>query len=81
MSKVIKAKYTKGVFTPPEPVRLRENEVVDVTVPEPEKDGDDEAFLSSAGGWRDLVPEEFINDVYEHRLRGTPWDGGNGCGH
>ena len=81
MSKVIKAKYTKGVFTPLEPVRLRENEVVDVTVPEPEEDGDDEAFLSSAGGWRDLVPEEFINDVYGHRLRGAPWDGGNGCGH
>ncbi len=71
MSKVIKAKYTKGIFAPLEPVHLRENEVVDVTVPEPEKDGDDEAFLSSAGGWRDLVPEEFINDVYERRLHGN----------
>ena len=71
MSKVIKAKYTKGVFTPLEPIRLRENEVVEVTVPEPEEDADDEAFLSSAGGWRDLVPEGFIDDIYERRLRGN----------
>ncbi len=71
MSKVIKAKYKKGVFTPLEPVHLRDNEVVDVTVPEPEKGGDDEAFLSSASGWKDLVSEEFINEMYERRLRGN----------
>ena len=69
MSKIIKARYAKGVFTPLEPVHLREDEVVEVTVPEPEKDRDDEAFLSSAGGWKDLVPEEFSNVVYERRLR------------
>ena len=69
MSRVIKAKYTKGVFTPLEPVRLREEEVVEVIVPEPKED--DEAFLSSASGWKDLIPEEFIKEVYERRLRGS----------
>jgi len=37
-------------------VHLREDEVVEVTVPEPEEDEDNEAFLSSAGRWKDLVP-------------------------
>ena len=68
MSRIIKAKYTKGVFTPLEPVRLREDEVVEVIVPEPKEDEDDEVFLSSAGGWKDLIPEEFIKEVYERRL-------------
>ena len=71
MSRVIKAKYTNGVFTALEPVRLREEEVVEVIVPEPKEDEDDEAFLSSAGGWKDLIPEEFIKEVYERRLRGN----------
>ena len=69
MSRVIKAKYTKGVFTPLQPVRLREDEVVEVIVPDPKEDEDDAAFLSSAGGWNDLIPEEFIKQVYERRLR------------
>ena len=71
MSRVIKAKYTKGVFTPLESMRLREDEVVEVIVSEPMEDEDDEASLSSAGGWKDLIPEEFINEVYERRLRGN----------
>ena len=71
MSRVIKAKYTKGVFTPLQPVRLREDEVVEVIVPDPKEDEDDAAFLSSAGGWNDLIPEEFIKQVYERRLRGN----------
>lgn len=70
MSKLIKARYKKGVFEPLEPVDLPEDEVVDIPVPE-RKSEDDAAFLSSLGSWKDLVPEEFINEVYERRVRGS----------
>ena len=66
VSRVIKAKYTEGAFTPLEPVGHREDEVVEIIVPELKED--EEVFLSSAGGWRDLIPEEFIKEVYERRL-------------
>ncbi len=70
LGKVIRAKYKKGVFEPLEPVDLPEDEVVEIPVPEKVSSEDDEAaFLSSAGGWKDLVPEEFIKETYERRLR------------
>ncbi len=70
LGKVIRAKYKKGVFEPLEPVDLPEDEVVEIPVPEKVPSEDDEAaFLSSAGGWKDLVPEEFIKETYERRLR------------
>ncbi len=70
LGKVIRAKYKKGVFEPLEPVDLPEDEAVEIPVPEKVPSGDDEAaFLSSAGGWKDLVPEEFIKETYERRLR------------
>ncbi len=70
MSRVIKARYKRGVFEPFEPVELPEEEVVEVTVPVGTTAEDEAAFLGSAGGWKDLVPEEFVKDVYERRLRG-----------
>lgn len=69
LSKLIKARYKKGIFEPLEPVDLPENEVVDISVPE--KESDDAAFLSSLGSWKDLVPEEFIDEVYERRVSGS----------
>lgn len=70
MSKVIKGKYKHGVFEPLEPVHLHEDEVVEIVVPE-EAASDDAAFLSSFGTWKDIIPESFINEVYERRVRGN----------
>jgi len=66
LSKVIKAKYKKGVFEPLEPIELPEDEVVEVTVSEP-SEADREAFFRSAGGWKDLVPEEFVAEIHKRR--------------
>jgi predicted DNA-binding antitoxin AbrB/MazE fold protein len=70
LSKVIKGKYKNGVFEPLEPVDLRENETVEIVVPEKGTDGG-AAFLSSFGTWKDIVPESFIEEVYERRVRGS----------
>jgi len=70
LSKVIKGKYTKGVFEPLEPVDLPEDEMVEIIVPGKET-GDDATFLSSFGMWKDLVSEEFIREVYDRRLHGS----------
>jgi predicted DNA-binding antitoxin AbrB/MazE fold protein len=70
MSKVIKGKYKNGVFEPLEPVHLREDEMVEIVVPGNDP-VDDTEFLSSFGMWKDIVPESFIGEVYEQRLRGS----------
>jgi predicted DNA-binding antitoxin AbrB/MazE fold protein len=70
VSKIIKGKYKNGVFEPLEPVDLRENETVEIVVPEKAPD-DGAAFLSSFGTWKDIVPESFIEEVYERRVRGS----------
>lgn len=70
LARVIRAKYKKGSgrghFEPIEPVELAEDEVVEVIVPEVHK-GDRDRFLRSAGAWKDLVPEEFIERLRERR--------------
>ncbi len=71
MSRTIRAKYRRGVFEPIEPVRLDEEEEVEITLPEPTKE-DVDAFLRSAGSWKDIVPEEFIAEI--HRRRATRRD-------
>ncbi len=80
--RTIKAKYRRrgGFFEPLEPVELPDEAVVDVAVPEaatgenvhaiivPEPTGEAiEAFHRSAGGWKDLLPEEFIAEVRRRR--------------
>lgn len=70
MSKIIKGKYKKGVVEPLEPVELSENETFEIIVPE-KKVENDSAFLSSFGMWKDLVAEEFIEEVYRERARGS----------
>jgi len=70
LSKIIKGKYRNGVFEPLEPIELPEDEIVEIFVPGKETN-DDAAFLSSFGSWKDLVPEKFIEEVYERRARGS----------
>lgn len=71
MPRTIRAKYRKGVFEPVEPVMLDEDEEVEITLLEPAKE-DVDAFLRSAGSWKDIVPEEFIAEI--HRRRATQRD-------
>lgn len=70
LARVIRAKYKKGSgrghFEPMEPVELNEDEVVDVIVREGRK-GDRNAFLRSAGAWKDLVPEDLIERLRARR--------------
>lgn len=66
MPRMIKAKFKKGIFEPVEPVTLAEDEEVEVTLPEPTK-ADIDAFRRAAGGWKDLVPEEFIAEIHRRR--------------
>lgn len=70
LGKLIKARYKRGIFEPLEPVDLPEDEVIDIPLPE-KKPEDDAAFLSSLGSWKDLVPEDFIKEVYERRVSGS----------
>ncbi len=88
--RTIKAKYRRrsGFFEPLEPVELPDEAVVDVAVPEAEAgenmdaiivpeptEGAIEAFHRSAGGWKDLLPEEFITEVHKRReVRRQPVD-------
>ena len=80
--RTIKAKYRRdsGLFEPLEPVELPDEAVVDVAVPDaaagveveaivvPEPTTDAiEAFRRSAGGWENLVPEDFIGEVHKRR--------------
>ncbi len=88
--RTIKAKYRRrsGFFEPLEPVELPDEAVVDVAVPEaatgenvdaiivPEPTEEAiAAFHRSAGGWKDLLPEEFIAEVHKRReVRRQPVD-------
>ncbi len=88
--RTIKAKYRRhsGFFEPLEPVELPDDAVVDVAVPEvatgesvdgiivPEPTAEAiEAFHRSAGGWKDLLPEEFVAEVHRRReIRRQPVD-------
>lgn len=69
LTRIVRAKFKKGSgrghFEPIEPVDLAEDEVVEVIVPG--RKGDRERFLGSAGTWKDLVPEEFIERLRERR--------------
>jgi predicted DNA-binding antitoxin AbrB/MazE fold protein len=75
MLKIIKAKYKHGLFEPLEKVNLRDgmevNLVIDNYPDEMTEEEKDRLFLSSAGGWKDIVDEGFLNEIYEQRKRRT----------
>jgi len=88
--RILKATYKRGSgsFEPVEPVELPDGATVDVVVPEsttaetagaivvPDPTPDAiETFHRSAGGWRDLVSEEFVTEIYKRReIRRHPVD-------
>ncbi|MEK7398342.1 MAG: antitoxin family protein, partial [Candidatus Poribacteria bacterium] len=67
MLKIIKAKYNHGLFEPLEKVNLRDgmevNLVIDNYPDEMSEEDKDRLFLSSAGGWKDIVDEGFLDEI------------------
>jgi len=68
--KTIKAVYKNGRIEPMEEIDLAEGAEITVTVdtsqPPPEEERL-ERFLSSAGSWKGLVDEDFIDEIYRQR--------------
>ena len=69
----VKARFSKGVLTPLEPLDLEEGQEVMVSIEDvPPTDRRLEALRASAGGWeggRD--PEELKRMLYEARVKGS----------
>ena len=74
MLKTIKAKYKHGIFEPLEKVDLEDGSEVNITIESRKFMSEEERekrFLSSAGGWKDLLDESFLDEIYEQRKRKT----------
>jgi predicted DNA-binding antitoxin AbrB/MazE fold protein len=72
MGGTIRARVRGGVLEPLERTDLPEGKEVLITVLAVAEDPDDEAFLRSAGSWKDLVDaEELIENIYADRLIDT----------
>ena len=83
----IRARYVKGVLVPLEPLAFEDGEEVIVaverTVSASQPDGagtangnpdSDEAqalFESAFGGWKDIIPEDFTEMIYQARIDGS----------
>jgi predicted DNA-binding antitoxin AbrB/MazE fold protein len=69
MGETIRVRVKDGVLEPLEQMNLPEGKEVVISVVTIVEDPDEEAFLRSAGSWKDLIDaEEFIRKVYEDRL-------------
>ena len=77
MLKTIKAIYRNGIIEPLEKIDLADGAEItvmleDVPVSLSEKERW-ECFLSSAGSWKDIVDERFLDEIYRQRsLRTRP---------
>ncbi len=71
MLRTIKARYRNGVIEPLEKLDLADGAEITVTlgdVPSPLSEEERrERFLSSAGGWKDIVDEKFLEEIYRQR--------------
>lgn len=82
----VRARYEKGVLTPLEPLELEDGAEVIVaverTVALPQGNGaaakealsPDEAtalFESAFGGWKDIIPDDFKEMIYQARIDGS----------
>lgn len=75
-ARTIRARVTRGVLTPIEPLDLPEGSEVDVTVDAGFSEEDVAASRAAAGGWKGAVDAEaLIRNIYDDRLiltRPTP---------
>ena len=69
----VKARFSKGVLTPLEPLDLEEGQEVMVSIEDvPSTDRRLEALRASAGGWEgSRDPEELKRLLYEARVKGS----------
>ena len=76
MLKTIKARYRNGVIEPLEEIDIAEDVEITVTIDVPASISEDERwkkFLSAAGGWKDIVDEGFLDEIYRQRsVRNRP---------
>lgn len=69
MTKTIKARYSKGMIEPLEPLWLEEGKELVVTVEEEITPSARQRFEQAAGSWADLInDEEFLHDIYMARM-------------
>jgi len=67
--KTVKARFSRGVLKPFEPLRLQEGEEVTVTVASSRPKARPDWLERTAGAWKETVDaEKFIRDIYESRL-------------
>lgn len=71
MLKTIKARYRNGLIEPLEKIDLTDGAEITVTLEEISPSLSDEErrerFLSSAGSWKGIVDEEFLDEIYRQR--------------
>jgi predicted DNA-binding antitoxin AbrB/MazE fold protein len=70
--KTIKARYRNGVIEPLEEIDLADGTEINITIDSREPISQEERerrFLSSAGRWKDIVDEAFLDEIYEQRKR------------
>lgn len=69
MTRTIRARVTRGMLAPVEPLDLPDGSEVEVTVATGLSDADVAASRAAAGGWKGKVDaEELIRDIYADRL-------------
>ena len=74
MLKTIKARYQNGVIEPLEEIDLADGTEISITIdsrPSMSQEERERRFLSSAGRWKDIVDENFLDEIYEQRRRRT----------
>lgn len=77
MLKSVKARYRNGVIEPLEEIDLADGAEITITFSDVSPPLSEEErlkrFLSSAGGWKDVVDEKFLDEIYRQRsLRTRP---------
>jgi predicted DNA-binding antitoxin AbrB/MazE fold protein len=76
MGETIRELVKDGMLEPLQKTELPEGKEVLVTIVGVSEEPDDEAFLSSAGAWKDLIDADaLIEKIYDNRLiatRGVP---------
>jgi predicted DNA-binding antitoxin AbrB/MazE fold protein len=72
MGGTVRARFTRGVLEPLDPIELREGEVLIITIlrlPAADKTG---GLERAAGGWKGLIDaEELKRNIYADRLVAT----------
>jgi predicted DNA-binding antitoxin AbrB/MazE fold protein len=72
MTRTLRARVTRGMLAPVEPLDLPEGSEVEVTVTTGPSTADVAAFRRAAGGWKGTVDAEtLIRNIYADRLLQT----------